>query len=59
MKTDGVTRRLSRLDRYLTGWIFLAMGFGVLLGFVVPWVVDVITSFSVGTTSIPIGPSGS
>jgi len=52
--TDGVIRKLSWLDRYLTGWIFLAMGFGVLLGFAVPGVVDVITSFSVGTTSIPI-----
>jgi arsenite transporter len=52
--TDGVACKLSLLDRYLTGWIFLAMGLGVLLGYVVPGVVDVITSFSVGTTSIPI-----
>jgi ACR3 family arsenite transporter len=52
--TEGVAGKLSWLDRYLTGWIFLAMGFGVLLGFTVSGVVDVITSFSVGTTSIPI-----
>jgi ACR3 family arsenite transporter len=48
-----VTRTLSFLDRFLTLWIFLAMGLGVLLG----WrtgVGDFINSLSVGTTSIPI-----
>ncbi len=52
--TDGIAGKLSLLDRFLTVWIFLAMGLGVLLGFVVPGVVDVITSFQAGTTSIPI-----
>ena len=48
------TARLSFLDRYLTVWIFLGMGFGVGLGYLVPSVVGLITRFQVGTTSIPI-----
>ncbi len=50
----SVTGRLSFLDRYLTGWIFLAMLLGVALGFFVPSVSQSITHLSVGTTSIPI-----
>ncbi len=46
--------RLSLIDRFLTLWIFLAMGVGVGLGFLIPGVADVIDFFSVGTTSIPI-----
>jgi ACR3 family arsenite transporter len=48
------TGRLSFLDRFLTLWIFLAMGFGVGLGYIIPQVGDAITRLSVGTTSIPI-----
>ncbi|MFQ5996957.1 MAG: ACR3 family arsenite efflux transporter [Dehalococcoidales bacterium] len=49
-----VIGRLSVLDRFLTLWIFLAMGVGVGLGYFFPKVADFITFFQVDTTSIPI-----
>ncbi len=52
--SPGVARRLSFLDRYLTLWIFLAMGAGIALGWAVPGVVPALDRLSVGTTSIPI-----
>jgi ACR3 family arsenite transporter len=52
--SETVASRLSFLDRFLTLWIFLAMAFGVGLGYFMPSVVKAITSLSAGTTSIPI-----
>ena len=50
-----MTRRLSFLDRYLTVWIFAAMGVGVGLGYLWPGAIQLLNdSTQVGTTSIPI-----
>jgi ACR3 family arsenite transporter len=50
----GVAGKLSFLDRYLTLWIFAAMGLGIAMGFVVPGFNTALNHLSVGTTSIPI-----
>ena len=42
--------RLSFLDRYLTLWIFAAMGIGIALGFLVPSFTAALEAMSVGTT---------
>lgn len=47
-------KKLNFLDRYLTLWIFLAMAIGVALGYFVPSSSGIITSFSSGTTNIPL-----
>lgn len=49
-----LTKQLSFLDRYLTLWIFIAMGLGVLISVIAPNFKDTLDTLSVGTTSIPI-----
>jgi len=46
--------RLSFLDRWLTLWIALAMGTGLLLGKFVPALVQALADLSIGSTSLPI-----
>ncbi|WP_396153759.1 ACR3 family arsenite efflux transporter [Flavobacterium sp.] len=47
-------KKLGFLDRYLTLWIFLAMLFGVGIGYFIPSSSEFIHSFSSGTTNIPL-----
>lgn len=47
-------KRLSFLDRYLTLWIFAAMGIGVLLGTIFPSLPKNLNALSIGSTNIPI-----
>ena len=52
--SQGNTKRLSFLDRYLTFWIFGAMAIGLGLGYVVPNFSEVLSSMQMGTTSVPL-----
>lgn len=47
-------KKLSFLDRYLTLWIFLAMAIGVGIGHFVPSTATFISSYSSGTTNVPL-----
>lgn len=49
-----IVKNLPFLDRFLTLWIFLAIGLGVLLGVYTPSVPAALNRMSVGTTSLPI-----
>ena len=53
--SEAVARNMSFLDRYLTVWIFMAMGLGVVLG---NWVISDPEQFfapmTMGTTNVPI-----
>lgn len=44
-------KKLGFLDKYLTLWIFIAMGIGVLLGYIFPSMPNIIDSMSTGSTN--------
>lgn len=52
-ETSGA-EKMRFLDRYLTLWIFLAMGIGVAIGVFFPQVAQWNESMSMGTTNIPL-----
>ena len=52
--SEGITKKLSFVDRYLTLWIFIAMAAGVGLGYFVPSSAEFWNRFQSGTTNIPI-----
>jgi ACR3 family arsenite transporter len=54
IQEDMKNKRLNFVDRYLTLWIFLAMGIGVAIGNIFPSIDQVINRYSVGTTNIPL-----
>ena len=54
MTENGNTGRLSFLDRFLTVWIFLAMGIGIGIGYLFSGIREILDAYSVGTVSIPI-----
>ncbi|RSN76481.1 ACR3 family arsenite efflux transporter [Candidatus Methanodesulfokora washburnensis] len=45
---------LTALEKYLTLWIFLAIIFGVALGYIYPDIANILAAMNIGTTSIPI-----
>ncbi|WP_020072490.1 ACR3 family arsenite efflux transporter [Faecalispora sporosphaeroides] len=53
MNIEGEAK-LSFLDRFLTLWIFLAMGVGILVGFLFPGIAKTLEGMSTGTISWPI-----
>lgn len=50
-------KKLGFLDRFLTLWIFLVMAIGVAIGYFLPSSSGFISSFSSGTTNIPLAIS--
>lgn len=46
--------KLKFLDRYLTLWIFLAMGIGIGLSYLFPGISNITDKLSAGTTNIPL-----
>jgi ACR3 family arsenite transporter len=49
-----IAKRLGFVERFLTLWIILAMGVGVVVGYFIPGTAKFIGWFTVGTTNLPI-----
>ncbi|MCX8161302.1 MAG: ACR3 family arsenite efflux transporter [Candidatus Saccharicenans sp.] len=54
MVANSAKRSLSFMEKYLTLWIFLAMGLGIFIGYFSPKFTLFISSLQVGATSVPI-----
>lgn len=54
MSGESITKKLSFLDRYLTLWIFAAMGLGVALGRFSTGAVELVGRFQFGTNNVLI-----
>jgi ACR3 family arsenite transporter len=52
--SNGVSKGLDFLSRYLTVWIFAAMFLGIAMGYYSLGITQFILSLQIGTTSIPI-----
>jgi ACR3 family arsenite transporter len=53
--SETVAKNMSFMDRYLTVWIFAAMGLGVLIGnFIIPDPAKFFAPLTIGTTNLPI-----
>ena len=50
-------KTISFFDKYLTVWVALCIGIGIVLSIVIPGISEAINSFSIGKISIPIGIS--
>ncbi|MDA9556633.1 ACR3 family arsenite efflux transporter [Vibrio sp.] len=50
----STSEKMSFLDRYLTLWIFVAMGIGVFIGAIYPEVEALNDAMSVGSTNVPL-----
>ncbi|MCS7144281.1 MAG: ACR3 family arsenite efflux transporter [Archaeoglobaceae archaeon] len=47
-------KKLGLIEKYLTVWIFIAIIFGVALGYAYPEISQILSAMSIDTTSIPI-----